>query len=172
MDTMTVTKAVAAFCGAFLVFLLAKWAAEGIYHPGGHAEQAYIIETQDEGGAGGAEAGADAESLDVAALVSEADPGKGEKIFKKCHACHKVEPGANAVGPTLHAVVGRPVASEAGFNYSEALKGLGGDWTPERLFHFLHSPKDFAPGTAMGFAGLKKQSDLANVIAYLETLSD
>ena len=102
MDTMTSTKVVAGFCAAFLVFLLGKWAAEGIYHVGGHGEQAYVIDTGVVESDGGGE-----DDVDFAALVAEADPDKGASVFRRCQACHRVEPGENITGPTLYGVVGR-----------------------------------------------------------------
>lgn len=168
MDTMTSTKVVAGLCGAFLIFLLGKWAAEGIYHVGGHGEQAYVIDT----GASSEEGGSDEPAVDFGQLMAEADPGKGANVFKKCQACHKVEAGANATGPTLHGVVGRAIGSVSGFGYSDAMANHGGTWTPEELSHFLENPRDFVPGTAMSFAGLKKDTDRANVIAYLQSVSN
>ncbi|TDK42334.1 c-type cytochrome [Antarcticimicrobium luteum] len=165
-DTMTVTKAAAGFLGAFLVLLLAKWAAEGIYHTGTHGEASYVIETED--------AGATEEVAEVSfdELMASADPAKGAKVFKKCQACHKIEPGANATGPTLYGVVGRTVASVDGFGYSAPMIDHGGDWTPEVLDEFLAKPSAAVPGTAMSFAGLKKQDDRVNVIAYLDSLDN
>ena len=164
-DTMTVTKAAAGFLGAFLVLLLAKWAAEGIYHMGGHGgEASYVIETED--------AGATEEVAEVSfeEMMASADAGKGAKVFKKCQACHKIEEGVNATGPSLYGVVGRQVASVAGFGYSGGMQAHGGDWTPEALNEFLTKPSAVVPGTAMSFAGLKKEQDRVNVIAYLESL--
>ena len=167
MDTMTSTKTVAALCGALLVFLLAKWVAEGVYHTGGHGDSAgYVIAVEDSGGA------SDEPEVDFSQVMAEADPEKGAKVFKKCQACHKVEPGVNATGPSLYGVVGRQVASEAGFGYSDAMKAHGGEWTPEALNEFLHKPSAAAPGTAMSFAGLPKIGDRADVIAYLDSLDN
>ncbi len=165
MDTMTLTKVVASVCGAWLVLLLGTWAADGIYHVGGHGEQAYVIETgEDE------DAGENTDSaVDFASLMEAADAGKGERVFKKCQACHKLGAGENATGPTLHNVVGRDIASIDGFSYSGALTSLEGQWTPEELSHFLEKPSGYAPGTAMSFSGLKKPEDRADVIAYLQT---
>ncbi|WP_284164576.1 cytochrome c family protein [Frigidibacter sp. SD6-1] len=170
-DTMTVTKAGGALCGAFLIFLLGKWAAESLYHTGveGHGgeevAQAYSIDTGAEGGeAEAAEAGPD-----FATVFAAADAAAGEKVFGKCKACHKVD-GTNGTGPHLDGVVDRAVASVEGFSFSDALKGLGGNWEPERLNEFLTSPKGYAPGTKMAFAGLPKIEDRANLIAYLKGL--
>ena len=170
-DTMTVTKIVGGFGGALLGFLLLNMASGALFgEEGGHGEeqvQAYVIDTGK--GAAPAEATAAPAAPDFAAMVAKADAAKGEKTFGKCKACHKIS--ENATGPHLSGVVGRDVASVADFKYSKVLQGLGGQWTPERLNAFLTKPKDYAPGTKMSFAGLKKISDRANVVAYLETLS-
>ena len=97
---------------------------------------------------------------------ADGDPSKGEKVFKKCAACHKID-GNNAVGPHLDGVVDRPKGTVAGFSYSAAIPGLGGTWSGEDLYHFLLNPKKFAAGTTMSFAGLPKPEDRANLIAYL-----
>lgn len=171
-DTMTITKAGGALCGAFLIFLLGKWAAESLYHTGtvSHGDevaQAYTIDTGDAGDSGDA-AKADA-GPDFATLYASADAAKGEKVFSKCKACHKID-GTNATGPHLDGVVGRAVASVAGFGYSDGMKAHGGDWTPEALEAFLANPKGVVAGTKMSFAGLPKVEDRANIIAYLATL--
>ena len=167
MDTMTSTKVVAGFCAAFLVFLLGKWAAEGIYHVGGHGEQAYVIDTGVVESDGGGE-----DDVDFAALVAEADPDKGASVFRRCQACHRVEPGENITGPTLYGVVGRAVGGVDGFGYSDAMANHGGTWTIEELSAFLENPRNSVPGTAMSFAGLRSDTDRANVIAYLQSLSN
>lgn len=171
-DTMTITKAVGAFCGALLVFLLGNWAAAAIFHvgPSGHGaegevQQAYYIDTNEGGGAT-----EEAAPVDFATLIANADVANGEKLFKKCQACHKLEDGANATGPTLYHVVGRPVQSISSFGgYSGALAKAAEVWTPENLFAYLEDPKAFAPGNKMAFAGFKKPEDRADVIAFLES---
>lgn len=170
-DTMTLTKIVGGVCGAFLIFLLGNWAAESLYHvgPKGHGEgehaRGYAIEVAAAEGGATAEAGPSFEEVYAAA-----DAAAGEKVFGKCKSCHKLEDGANASGPHLFAVVDRKVDSVAGFGYSGALEKVAETWTPENLYHFLENPKGFAPGTKMGFAGIKKESDRANLIAYLATV--
>lgn len=169
-DTMTGTKIVGGFCGTFLVFLLGGWAAEGLYHvgPEGHGEehqQAYTIAVADSN----ADA-APAEPVDVNELMQTADASAGEKVFAKCKACHKID-NTNGTGPHLNGVYGRDIASVADFSYSSELQSLDGSWDAEKLFHFLHNPKEYAPGTKMGFAGLPKEKDRVNVIAYLESIS-
>jgi len=94
-------------------------------------------------------------------------------VFKKCKACHTADQGGpNRVGPNLWNVVGGPKAHAEDFSYSDAITGLGGEWTYADLDAYLTKPKDFAPGTKMTFAGLKKPKDRAAVISYLRTLSD
>lgn len=166
-DTMTLTKIGGGFLGALLILLLGKWAAEELYHVGGHGEAAYVIEVEE------APAGGDAEAeVSIEELLASADVAKGAKVFKKCGACHKLEAGANGTGPSLYGVVGHDIGSVEGYSYSGALIALEGDWTPEALNGFLAKPKAYAPGTAMGFAGLKKPTDRANVIAYLQTIGN
>lgn len=173
-DTMTSTKIIGAFCGALLVFMLGKWAAEELYATGGghggedHAA-GYVIAV-DEGDDAGAEA-EDEPSFEE--LLASADPDQGARVFAKCRACHKVDEGAHGTGPSLHAVVGRAVGEADGFDrYSGSLNQIGDAWSPENLNTFLESPRSATPGTSMSFAGLPKAEDRANLIAYLETLGD
>lgn len=169
MDTMTFTKASGALCGAFLVFLLGKWAAEELYHVEAHGEQAYVIDT----GASEAVAEVEKEGPSIEELLASADIEKGAGVYRKCAACHKLEAGANGTGPYLYGVVGRPIASADGFSYSGALQEKADQaWTAENLNAFLEKPKDWAPGTTMGFAGLRKDQDRANVIAYMDSIDD
>jgi cytochrome c len=109
----------------------------------------------------------------IETYLAKADPAKGADVFKKCGACHTDQKGGpNGIGPQLWDVVGRPRATEAGFAYSDALKGKPGAWDWDSLGQWLKSPKDYAPGTKMTFAGLSNPQDRANVIAYLNSQSD
>ena len=170
-DTMTMTKVLGAVCGSLLVFLLGNWAAEALYHTGAeeHGEemaQAYTIDT---GAAAGTEAVADA-GPPFEEVYAAADVVAGEKVFTKCKACHKVD-GENGTGPHLNGVVDRPAGSVEGFAYSAALLAMEkAPWTPDHMNGFLTSPKAYAPGTKMGFAGLSDVQDRANVISYLASL--
>ncbi|AXI44990.1 cytochrome c family protein [Sulfitobacter sp. SK012] len=166
MDTMTLTKVAAGLFGAWLILLMGKFAAEEIYHSGLHGEASYVIEVAD---AGGAEV---EDAVPFEEVLASADAASGAKVFKKCSSCHKVEQGANATGPYLYAVVGRNVDAAEGFKYSGALEKVADVWSPENLNSFLTNPKGFAPGTSMGFKGLKKVEDRANVIAYLQSIAN
>jgi cytochrome c len=109
----------------------------------------------------------------ILALLAQADPASGEKVFKKCVQCHTAEKGgANRVGPHLWNVVGSKIGSREGYKNSKAMDAKGGVWDYEALNHFLYKPKDYVKGTKMTFVGLKKDQDRANIIAYLRTLSD
>lgn len=101
------------------------------------------------------------------------DPAAGKQAFLLCGACHSATPGASAlIGPNLWNVVGRPVAAAGAFDYSEALKAVGGSWTIERIGQFIANPNAFAPGTRMGFAGVQDPAERADILAYLATLAD
>jgi cytochrome c len=101
------------------------------------------------------------------------DAVAGATSFLVCSACHTTtQDGAALIGPNLWHVVGRAVASKAGFDYSPELKAVGGEWTTERLDQFLKDPAGFAPGTRMGFVGVADATERANLIAYLSTLTE
>lgn len=137
----------------------------GADHPEHPEKPGYAIAEAE--GAGGGDAGPS-----LAELLVTADAAKGEAVFAKCMACHTVnQGGANGIGPNLYGVMGKPIGKHAaGFAYSSALSGHGGDWTWENMDAWLKSPKAFADGTKMSFAGLSKGEDRANLLAYLETM--
>lgn len=129
-------------------------------------KQGYAIQGVESGEAGGGAAAA----VPIATLLAAADVAKGEAIFKKCVACHTIASGgANGIGPNLWATPGKPLASHAGFTYSDALKTKGGNWTFEALNEWLANPKKYAPGNKMTFAGLGNPEERAAVILYLNS---
>jgi len=166
MDTMTTVKVGASLCGALLVLLLGEWVADGIYNDDGHGAQAYVIDTGDDGASGAVE------EVSFADIYATADVDKGARVFRKCSACHKLEAGANITGPYLFGVVDRPIGAAEGFGYSSAMASHGGEWTPEALNEFLEKPSAYVSGTSMAFSGLRKVEDRANVIAYLDSISN
>ena len=168
MNSMTLAKYGGAFCALLLAYLVLGFITkDALFHPAELETAAYQIETEGDGGGGGGAA-----EPTLPELLAAADLGKGEKAFKKCAACHKVADGENGVGPNLWNVVGRDIGSVDGFAYSGDLADMEGDWTWEHLDAFLANPKAVAPGTKMGFAGLKKATDRANVMAYLNQAGD
>jgi cytochrome c len=122
----------------------------------------------------GGEAGAAVAEQPIEVYLAKADAAKGEQVFKKCGACHNADKGGpNALGPNLWGVLGEPIGQGAGgFAFSDALKTKGGSWDWDKLGQWLKSPKAFAPGTKMTFAGLSKPEDRADVIAFLNQHSN
>ena len=113
------------------------------------------------------------EKIDITALMALGDISHGEKVFKKCAACHSiVKGGKNAIGPALYNVVGRKIGVIEDYKYSKALAAYGKEWTFEELNGFLIKPAKWIKGTKMAYAGLRKEKDRASVIKYLNENSD
>ena len=113
------------------------------------------------------------EKIDIATVMAQGDVTNGEKIFKKCAACHSINKGGpNKIGPALYNVVGRKVGGVAGYKYSKALASYGKEWSFEELNGFLIKPAKYLKGTKMSYAGLRKETDRASVIKYLNKSSD
>ena len=120
-----------------------------------------------------AETSSTTEKIDMSALMAMGDLATGEKVFKKCSACHSiVKGGKNNIGPALYDVVGRQIGSISDYKYSKALAAYGKNWTFEELNGYLIKPAKWIKGTKMAFAGLRKESDRASVILYLNQNSD
>ena len=113
------------------------------------------------------------EKIDIAALMAMGDIAVGEKVFKKCAACHSiVKGGKNNIGPALYNVVGRQIGVVSDYKYSKALSGYGKEWTFEELNGYLIKPAKWIKGTKMAFAGLRKEKDRASVILYMNSKSN
>ncbi|WP_371347335.1 cytochrome c family protein [Ancylobacter sp. IITR112] len=169
MDSYELNKVAGAVLGVLTFTLGLNVFADILFSSHGPEKAGYEIAVQEELTG---EAQAAPAEVPLAQLLAAASPEKGAAQAKKCAACHNFVEGAGAkVGPDLYAVVGRPIGSVDGFAYSAAMKAHGGDWTFENLNDFIKSPKTDIPGTAMGFAGIAKDTDRADLIAYLNTLS-
>ena len=174
MNGLELNKIAGAILLAGVVAMTSAIVAEGLYHGSSHAEEikrGYEIEVASASTASTGSKKAKGPEP-IADLLASADAGKGKALTKKCTACHSFDKGGkNKVGPNMWGVYGSKIGSHVpGFAYSDALKKHGGTWTVEELNGFLWKPKKWVKGTKMGFAGLKKPKDRANMVKYLQTL--
>lgn len=171
-DPLFVNKVAAAVLSAGLLAMITGFIAHQLYHPQMPEKQAYVI-AEGVQAASTQTASAPAGPQPITPLLANASVENGQKVAKKCASCHTFEKGgANKIGPNLWDIVGAKTAHMDGFSYSGAMQGMGKEWDYEALSEFLYSPKGYVKGTKMTFAGLKKDQDRADVIAYLRTLSD
>jgi len=172
MDSFELNKILGAILGSCLILLVMNFTANALFAPVQPAKPGFEIAVKEEA-AGGAKEAAPAKEEPIEKLLATASVQKGEASAKKCAACHTFAKGdPNRVGPNLFGIVGDKKGEGRGFNFSAGMKAKGGTWTDDDLNQFLTNPKGFVPGTAMGFAGIPKESERADVIAYLHTLAD
>jgi cytochrome c len=172
MNSFELNKILGAILGTCLITLALNIGAGAIFAPEKPAKPGYAIAVQQHGSGEKASAAKEPEQP-IEVLLANASVEKGQATAKQCQACHTFEKGGpNRVGPNLWGIVDRPRASEAGFNYSAAMKAKGGKWTFDELSKFLTSPRGYIQGTNMTFAGLARDSQRAEVIGYLRTLAD
>ena len=172
MNSFELNKILGAILGTCLILLALNIGAGAIFAPEKPGKPGYNIAVKEQGE--GEKAGAAKEpDPPIETLLAKASVEKGQAAAKQCQACHTFEKGGpNRVGPNLWNIVNRTRASEAGFNYSAAMKGKSGNWSFDELNKFLANPRSYIPGTAMTFAGLTRAEQRADVIDYLHTLAD
>tara|TARA_B110000261_G_scaffold134389_1_gene151523 strand:- start:94 stop:591 length:498 start_codon:yes stop_codon:yes gene_type:complete len=157
---------------ALLVIGLGKIADE-VFHVKKPKDPGYQVEVESQLISETSQAVKVVEKIDIAAVMALGDVASGEKIFKKCAACHSINKGGkNKIGPALYNVVGRAVGGVDNYKYSKTLTSYGKEWTFEELNGFLTKPSSYLKGTKMSYAGLRKENDRASVIKYLNQNSD
>ena len=173
MDSFEINKIVAAVLMVALLLIGISKLSDVIFHVEKPEKPGYIVELEQATTASISKESTVEEKIDIAALMAMGDVTIGEKIFKKCAACHSInKDGKNNIGPALYNVVGRKVGGVADYKYSKALANYDKEWTFEELNGFLIKPAKWIKGTKMAYAGLRKEKDRASVIKYLNENSD
>ena len=173
MDSFEINKIVAAVLMVALLVIGIGKLSNVIFHVEKPKTPGYAVEVEQATTVSSSTKATIEEKIDIAALMALGDIALGEKVFKKCAACHSiVKGGKNNIGPALYNVVNRPVGSISDYKYSKALSNYGKEWTFEELNGYLLKPAKWIKGTKMAFAGLRKEKDRASVILYLNQNSD
>jgi len=173
MDSFELNKIIAAVLMVALLVIGIGKLSDVIFHVEKPKTPGYAVEIEQAVTTSTASSESVEEKIDIAALMAVGDLAVGEKVFKKCAACHSiVKGGKNNIGPALYNVVGRQIGVVNDYKYSKALSGYGKKWTFEELNGYLTKPAKWIKGTKMAFAGLRKEKDRASVILYLNQNSD
>ena len=173
MDSFEINKIVAAVLMVALIVIGIGKLSDVIFHVDKPEKPGYTVEVEAAKTVSNSTSSTEVEKIDISALMAMGDIATGEKVFKKCAACHSIiKGGKNAIGPALYNVVGRKVGAIEGYKYSKALMSYDKNWTFEELNGFLKKPSKYIKGTKMAYAGLRKESDRASVIKYLNDNSD
>ena len=174
MDSFELNKIIAAVLMVALLIIGISKISNVIFHVEKPETPGYVVDiAQDVTKSTQSDLEVTEAKVDIAALMAMGDISTGEKVFKKCAACHSiVKGGKNNIGPALYNVVGRKVGSVSDYKYSKALSGYDKEWTFEELNGYLIKPAKWIKGTKMAFAGLRKEKDRASVIKYLNQNSD
>jgi cytochrome c len=172
MDSFELNKIAGAVLATCLVLVALNITAEAVFTAPPPAKPGYVVKIPEKTTAPAAGQPVAPEEP-IEKLLASASVERGQMTAKQCATCHTFDKGGpNAVGPNLYGVVGRPRASEPGYNYSAAMKAKGGDWSIDELNKFLTNPQGYIPGINMRFAGLPRGNQRADVIDYLNSLSD
>ena len=173
MDSFELNKIIAAVLMVALLVIGIGKISDVIFHVEKPKTPGYAVDIEQTVTAIATSSETAEEKIDIAALMALGDLTVGEKVFKKCAACHSiVKGGKNNIGPALYNVVGRKVGVVSDYKYSKALSGYGKEWTFEELNGYLIKPAKWIKGTKMSFAGLRRETDRASVILYLNKNSD
>ena len=173
MDSFEWNKIIGAVLGTAIFIFVVRQVAEVIYEPEVPAKPGYVVEGVVENAAGPAAAPVAEVIPDWGTALPAADVAAGKTVSVKCEQCHDLSKGGpNKIGPNLYEVVNRPRATHPGFDYSGAMKSKNDPWTYDELFKYLKSPQGYVPGTKMTFAGLPREQDRINLIAYLRSNAD
>ena len=173
MDSFEINKIVAAVLMVALLVIGIGKLSNVIFHVEKPKTPGYAVEIEQTTTVSASTEKAVEEKIDIAALMAMGDVALGEKVFKKCAACHSiVKGGKNNIGPALYNVVGRKTGAVTDYKYSKALASFEKEWTFEELNGYLIKPAKWIKGTKMAFAGLRKEKDRASVIKYLNQSSD
>ena len=173
MDSFEINKIVAAVLMVALLVIGIGKLSNVIFHVEKPKTPGYAVEVEEVTTVSSSTGTAVEEKIDIAALMAMGDVTTGEKVFKKCAACHSiVKGGKNNIGPALYNVVGRKTGAVSDYKYSKALASFEKEWTFEELNGYLTKPAKWIKGTKMAFAGLRKEKDRASVIKYLNQNSD
>ncbi len=173
MDSFELNKIIAAILMVALLVIGISKIADVVFHIEKPEKAGYRVEVPDDPVTSSSKKDEVVEKIDIATIMATGDLASGEKIFKKCAACHSiVKGGGNKIGPALYNVVGRTVGGISDYKYSKALSSYGKQWSFEELNGFLKKPATYIKGTKMAYAGLRKEKDRASIILYLNENSD
>ena len=173
MDSFEINKIIAAVLLIALIVIGIGKISDIAFHVDKPEKSAYKVDIQESSQISNSTAEKIEEKVDISALLALGDISHGEKVFKKCSACHLINKGGeNKIGPGLYGIIGRKVASKQDYKYSKALVEYKKNWSFEELNGFLIKPQKWIKGTKMAYAGLRKEKDRASVILYLNKYSD